>query len=148
MPTKANVHNSVDRLLLKHGLRRTPLRLNLLSALARKSQPVGQGEILALLEKKLPTVDRVSVYRNLRQLKTAGVIHEVHTNQYVLCGHECARHAHVLLFCELCHRFAEPTNHRHLESFFAAAESWRFFDSAKPVFLQGTCRTCTSAGRT
>ena len=134
----------LEKLLARHALRKTPLRLNLLAALKKRRVPARQGELLVQLQKKMPTVDRVSVYRNLNQLKNAGVIHEVDTNRYVLCEHECEVHAHILLFCERCRRHVEPHDHRQIESLFAALAPFRFFSLKAPVFLQGVCRECES----
>lgn len=132
----------IDGVLEKHGLKKTPLRRNILLAFAEAKTSLSQASLIEIISKELEAVDRVSIYRNLVHLKEAGVLHEVDANSYVFCFHECEEHAHLLLFCQKCHKHQEVKDHDRIESFMLALGSFRFFGKKQPVFLRGVCSSC------
>lgn len=101
-----------------------------------------QGELIEALSRQQDLVDRVSVYRNLGALKGAGVLHEVDNNSYVFCSHECEAHAHLLLFCQVCHRHEEIKDHARIETVMKALAGLRFFGETQPLFFKGVCLNC------
>ena len=94
------------------------------------------------------SIDRVSIYRNLNQFKATGVLHEVESNIYIFCTHECDEHAHLLLFCQRCHKHQEIKDHGRIENFMSALGILRFFGKRQPIVLKGICSACTSAAST
>jgi Fe2+ or Zn2+ uptake regulation protein len=135
---KVQVTGILDRYLLK----KTELRINLLELLLKSRGSFSQAEIIDRLQKKMKTVDRVSIYRNLNQLKLFGIIHELENNKYVACSHDCEQHAHVLMFCQLCDRFSEIKDHQKLNIFFKAMGDFHFLSSRRPLVLKGLCSSC------
>jgi Fe2+ or Zn2+ uptake regulation protein len=135
----------IDVLLEKHGLKKTELRRAILSVLSKRQEPLDQADLLLSLSKTLDRVDRVSVYRNLLQLKEAGVLHEVDSNHYVFCSHECSSHAHLLFFCQKCHKHQEVKDHAKIADVMSALAALRFFGKTEPIFLKGVCTTCSAA---
>lgn len=134
----------IDNVLETHSLKKTPLRRSILLAFAEAKSALTQAELIDVISKELEVVDRVSIYRNLAHLKDAGVLHEVDSNNYVFCSHECADHAHLLLFCQKCHKHQEVKDHDRIGNFMLALGNFRFFGKKQPIFLKGVCTTCTS----
>ncbi|HPI39979.1 MAG TPA: transcriptional repressor [Pseudobdellovibrionaceae bacterium] len=135
-PTKS------EQLLTRFSLKKTDLRLSLLDLFLKEKRSYTQAEILEHLEKRKQSVDRVSVYRNLNQLKAAGIVHEIENNKYVGCNHDCEKHAHVLLYCLSCEKHSEVKDHEKLNQFFKAIENFHFLSPSQAVFLKGLCQAC------
>ncbi len=133
----------IDSVLETHSLKKTPLRRSILLAFAEAKKALTQAELIEVISKELSVVDRVSIYRNLAHLKDAGVLHEVDSNNYVFCSHECEAHAHLLLFCQKCHKHQEVKDHDRISSFMSALGGFRFFGKKQPIFLRGVCTSCT-----
>jgi Fur family ferric uptake transcriptional regulator len=98
-----------SELLRRTGLRRTPVRLGVLSVLAAAQQPLGVAQVL----EKLPEhTDTVTVYRTLNTFTEKRVVHRVRgedrTWRYALSAGggsaepAHAPHAHPHFVCETC----------------------------------------------
>ena len=133
----------IDHVLETHSLKKTPLRRSILLAFAEAKAALTQAELIELISKELGVVDRVSIYRNLASLTKTGVLHEVDSNNYVFCSHECDEHVHLLLFCQKCHKHQEVKDHDRIGSFMSALGEFRFFGKKQPIFLRGVCASCT-----
>lgn len=134
----------IDGLLEKHGLRKTPLRRRIIQALLKTTKPLSQADLITALSQDDDSVDRVSIYRNLSQLCEAGVVHEVDANSYIFCAHECEDHAHLLLFCQQCHKHQEIKDHDRIDRFMKALGTLRFFGTTQPILLRGICESCSA----
>jgi len=138
---------SLDRilnLLSNVGLKKTALRSELLKLLVDSTVPKSQVEIIQTLSKQGKSIDRVSVYRNLKQLKEKGLVHEVDVNQYIFCEHDCDQHAHLLLFCIQCQKHEEIRDHKKINAFMKSLKELSFFSSQSPISLRGICLSCQS----
>lgn len=140
---KAN--SVIDAVLEKHNLKKTLLRRQILLSFMKAKGPITQAELINSILAITKSVDRVSIYRNLNQLKLAGVVHEVEVNNYVFCSHECSDHAHLLLFCQKCHRHQEIKDHSRIEKFMSTLNGFKFFGKQQPIFLRGICTSCTNS---
>jgi Fe2+ or Zn2+ uptake regulation protein len=138
----ADGRQSIDQVLAKHGLKKTDLRARLLELLQKSKLPLSQRDLLHGLESDPQMVDRVTVYRNLNQLKELGVIHEIDTNKYIYCSHQCQSHGHLLLYCQSCDKHQEVTDHKALDFFFKGMNQFQFLSSQKSVSLRGICESC------
>lgn len=83
------------RLLEKHGLSKTPPRLNVLSILAAREVATPE----TYLEKRLGgQVNRVTLYRTLKAFEEKGILHKIldqnGTANYALCSEKCSEHKH------------------------------------------------------
>lgn len=132
----------IDLVLEKHLLKKTTLRRNILLAFVKAKSSLTQAELIAAVSKEIENVDRVSIYRNLMNLKDAGVLHEVDSNNYVYCSHECGAHAHLLLFCQSCRKHQEVRDHQKIHRFMGELGEFRFFGKKQPIFLRGICAGC------
>lgn len=133
-----------EQLLNRFSLKKTDLRINLIELFLKEKRSFSQAEIIEDLEKRSGSVDRVSIYRNLNQLKAAGIVHEIESNKYVSCSHDCEKHAHVLLYCQSCKKHNEVKDHEKLNTFFKAIGDFQFLSANRAVFLKGVCRACAS----
>ena len=133
----------IDTVLEKHSLKKTSLRRKILAAFVENKSSLTQAELIEAVSSDQESVDRVSIYRNLGNLKDAGILHEVDANNYVFCSHECGSHAHLLLFCQNCRRHQEVKDHKKINSFMDELGEFRFFGKKQPIFLKGICAGCT-----
>ena len=94
-------------LLDRHGVRRTPRRLEVLEELARERDDVTAQALWSRLRERDSRTGLATVYRTLSLLSEAGVVdvlsHHGGEQCYRLCGE--AHHHH--LYCERCHRVVE-----------------------------------------
>ncbi len=134
----------VEQILNRFSLKKTDLRIQLIGLFIEDRKSFSQAEIIHELEKKAEPVDRVSIYRNLNQMKAAGIVHEIENNRYVSCSHDCEKHAHVLLYCQSCEKHNEVKDHEKLNSFFEAMGGFQFLSANRAVFLKGICQSCAS----
>lgn len=144
LATKKEILNRVLDLLEHAELKKTSLRTELLQLLIESKTPKSQVEIIQALSKKMTSVDRVTIYRNLKQLKDKGLVHEVDVNQYIFCEHDCDQHAHLLLFCTQCQKHEEIRDHKKINVFMKGLKEFSFFSSENPISLRGTCLSCQS----
>lgn len=135
---------SLDELLDRHGLKKTPLRRALLEKFFASAVPLSQADLIQGLGESLDSVDRVSIYRNLNQMKKAGLVHEVDVNSYVACSHDCGEHPHLLLFCQNCQRHREVKDHSGIAALFNAVKGLKFFSRSEPLYLKGVCEDCAA----
>lgn len=137
-----SIADQAAKLLEQASLKRTTLRLALLQHLIQSKSPCGQMDIIQSLQRDLGNVDRVSVYRNLRQLVQKALVHEVDVNQYIFCEHDCDQHVHLLLFCTSCGSHQEIRDHKKIAPFVAALGQFSFFGTDSPISLRGICLKC------
>lgn len=138
-----NSFKQIDLILERHELKKTQLRRKILLAFTSSKKSLSQGDLIEILSKDDSTIDRVSIYRNLANLKEAGIVHEVDSNSYVFCSHDCDAHAHLLLFCQMCQRHKEVKDHDRIASFMSALGVFGFFGKQQPIFLKGVCIACS-----
>lgn len=90
------------------GLKVTPSRLNVINELAGSHMAYSHAELEALFSK----MDRVTLYRILKDFEDAGLVHKIvdvqGVTRYALCKHSCPdeHHAdeHVHFNCSGCHK--------------------------------------------
>ncbi len=141
---KTSSKSRAEQLLISFSIKKTKLRVNLVNLFLGETRPFSQSEIIESLERTIGSVDRVSVYRNLNQLKEYGIVHEIENNKYVSCTHDCDKHAHVLLYCQACEKHNEIKDHDKLNTFFKAMGGFHFLSANRAIFLKGVCQACAS----
>jgi len=93
-------------LLKKHGLRITPIRINILNKFDKSIHALSAKD----LENGLDNPDRITLYRTIKSFESKGIIHKAVDGtdvvKYALCDHECDEndhhHHHVQFHCEKC----------------------------------------------
>jgi Fur family ferric uptake transcriptional regulator len=97
---------SIGELLHSHGLKRTPIRVQILEIFMDHDFALSASDLIASTEQ-----DRVTIYRALSSFEERGILHkasiDVNGAKYALCNHNCPgkphpeKHAHFI--CEICH---------------------------------------------
>ncbi len=86
---------TIQSLLKKHKLRRTPARSKILELYLDRNHALSHKEIEDVLS---DSHDRVTIYRTLSTFEEKGIIHRVFDNnpsiRYALCGTECNHDHH------------------------------------------------------
>lgn len=144
-PFQSSELSKVDQVLDRHELKKTALRRSILLAFLKAKGPLTQADLIASLSRLIAACDRVSIYRNLAHLKEAGILHELETNKYVFCSHECDSHGHLLLYCWKCQKHQEIKDHDRIGSFMSSLGRFGFFDKGQSVFLKGVCSACSKS---
>ena len=135
----------IGELLRSHGLKRTPIRIEILEVFMNHDVALSA---MVLLEKLPKERDRVTIYRALSSFEDSGIIHRASEDQtgikYALCSEHCSteshqdRHAHFL--CEECNETYCLQNVKIPD----VAVNDGFKVSGMNFVLNGVCRNCRS----
>lgn len=98
----------IGDLLHAHGLKKTPIRTEMLHLFMHHEAALSASDIVAKMKARH---DRVTVYRALSSFEANGILHKASEDgqgvKYALCGHSCPdeahtdQHAHFV--CDECH---------------------------------------------
>ena len=104
-----NRQKHITDLLHAHGLRKTPIRTEMLALFIKHDTALSASDIIARMKSKH---DRVTVYRALSSFEDHGILHRASEDErgvkYALCGQHCPgeshadQHAHFI--CDQCHQ--------------------------------------------
>lgn len=99
----------IGDLLHAHGLKKTPIRTEMLDLFMNHDFALSASDIVAKMK---AGHDRVTVYRALASFEEHGILHKASEDgqgvKYALCGHSCPdethadQHAHFV--CDECHQ--------------------------------------------
>jgi len=129
-------------ILKQHEIKKTPARMAMISVLQTNKYPMSEMDIK---ERMADLYDRVTFYRNVQTLATAGIIHKIVADNTTVCyalnicdhGHNhTAEHAH--FFCEACHAVI-CMNQIKIPSY-ELPNGFKFADC--DVIIKGTCEKC------
>lgn len=103
-----NDKQTIGDILKSHGLRRTPIRTQILEVFMKNEFALSAGDLMA---KMSTSQDRVTVYRALASFEEHGIVHKASEDgqgvRYALCHNSCPSephaetHAHFV--CNECH---------------------------------------------
>lgn len=134
--------NSADHIHSK-GLKATPVRMKVLDELSKTHLALSQSE----LESTFRKVDRITLYRALRDFEEAGIVHKIvdmnGTTRFAICSDDCpdATHneEHVHFNCQRCHKMF-CLQHTHIPDIQLPPG---FTHSGINVLVQGICNKCS-----
>ncbi len=138
----------VEKLCADKGLRLTPLRRNVMQALAESHVPLGAYEIVERLAAKGDRTPAMSVYRVLDFLVSEGLAHRIESrNAFLACGHvHESGDVVVFLICETCGATQEVASHAIGRDLAWAARSAGFEPRQRVLEVAGTCARCRPQG--
>ena len=151
----AHAHRGTDDVVMRaehlcraRGLQFTPLRRDVLAAVAAEPGPLGAYDIAERMSLPGRRVAAVSVYRALDFLTEQGLVHRIASrNAFVSCGHAHADRAGlVFLICRTCGGIAEitaPAVETELDRTLAGVG---FRSSGRILEVEGECGACGRAG--
>jgi Fur family ferric uptake transcriptional regulator len=132
-------------LLRAHGLRKTPIRTEMLTLFMKHNAALSASDIIAKLKSGH---DRVTVYRALGSFEERGILHRASEDErgvkYALCGQHCPdephadQHAHFI--CQECHE----TYCLEEVKVPKVAVSDEFLVDRTNYTLSGTCKACNA----
>ncbi|MCG8390669.1 MAG: transcriptional repressor [Cytophagales bacterium] len=99
----------IGDLLSAHGLKKTPIRMEMLGLFMDHDFALSASDIVAKMTSKR---DRVTVYRALSSFEESGILHRASEDgqgvKYALCGKNCPgeahTHQHAHFICEECNQ--------------------------------------------
>ena len=140
-----NNQQFIADLLRAHGLRRTPIRREMLALFIKHDTALSASDVLSKMKSRL---DRVTVYRALSSFEERGILHRASEDErgikYALCGQHCPdeshadQHAHFI--CDECHQTYCLEEVKVPE----VAVSSEFSVNRKNYTLSGTCKACNT----
>lgn len=137
----------VEQRCALRGLRLTPLRRNVMKALAETHAPLGAYDIVQQLAAAGDPVPPMSVYRVLDFLVAEGLAHRIESrNAYLACTHpHDAEEVVVFLICERCGLTREVASHAVGRDLAWAARAAGFEPRQRVLEVAGTCAQCREA---
>ena len=136
-----------ERLCRERGLQFTPLRRDVLAAVAAEPGPLGAYDIAERLSGPGRRVAAVSVYRALDFLTDQGLVHRIASrNAFVSCGHAHSDRAGlVFLICRTCGGIAEITAPALETELDRTLADVGFRPSGRILEVEGECCACARA---
>lgn len=137
----------VEACCARKGLRMTPLRRNVMKALAESHVPLGAYEIVQKLADGGDPTPPMSVYRVLDFLVAEGLAHRIESrNAYLACGHpHDGDEVVVFLICDRCGLTREVASHAVGRDLSWAARAAGFEPRQRVLEVAGTCTHCREA---
>lgn len=134
----------VEQCCLEKGLRLTPLRRNVMRALAQSHTPLGAYDIVERLAAEGEGAPPMSVYRVLDFLVAEGLAHRIESrNAYLACTHpHDIDEVVVFLICERCGLTREVGSHAVGRDLAWAARAAGFTPRQRVLEVAGTCARC------
>jgi Fur family peroxide stress response transcriptional regulator len=141
MPENEKKERLIER-LRGAGLRLTPQRLAIYSALVDSDQHPNAQQLYEDLQAQLPSLSPATVYNTLQALVEEGLVHEIGDAGDGVIHYDADLEPHLNLICTRCHRIDDF----HLEEIKAAdrtvtAESGYQLQGARLVYY-GICPAC------
>lgn len=133
-----------DALVSERGQRLTELRKQVLRLLCEQDGPIKAYDLLDLIKgtgiAKPPTV-----YRALRFLQEAGLVHKIESlNAFVACNHNCHDNTAVFMICTSCGRSEEIHAQETARTLNREVNLTNFSVERAVIETHGICGTCTS----
>lgn len=137
----------VEQRCIEKGLRLTPLRRNVMKALAESHAPVGAYDIVQRLADAGEPAPPMSVYRVLDFLVAEGLAHRIESrNAYLACAHPHeSGEVVVFLICERCSDTREVASHAIGRDLAWAARAAGFEPRQRVLEVAGSCARCRNA---
>lgn len=133
---------NVTDYIREKGLKATPVRLKVLEELSGTHQALSHTELEATFNK----VDRITLYRVLKDFEEAGIVHKIigpdGTTRFAVCKHDCpgVTHTedHVHFNCLSCHKIF-CLEHTHTPIIKLPTG---FRSTGINTIVQGVCKHC------
>ncbi|MFM2484559.1 Fur family transcriptional regulator [Celerinatantimonas yamalensis] len=140
----AHLVQSAEYYCSQNQQRMTPNRRHVLAILAAHQAPMSAYEILEAMRPKQASIKPPTVYRALKFLLDAGIIHNIEsTNQYLICNHLEHPHQPQLLVCQICGHVEElPLTEHMQQQLNESAQVNGFHLIHHAIELHGICHNC------
>ncbi len=132
---------SCEKTLRNKGLRLTPQRRMILDIIHRRTEHLTAEDIINYVQKKMPGVNKSTIYRTLELLEQSGCVFKSESGNGTIYHHAEEGHHHHLV-CQKCERTIECN-----EDLFAPVEKALYKEHGfqvdfKHIVINGLCRDC------
>lgn len=135
--------STAEKICEERKLRLTPLRRRVLELVWNRHAPIGAYDILGTLKKGEGALEPPTVYRALKFLQDAGLVHRIDSlNAFIGCESPQAGHAAQFLVCRKCHRVTELDDPTISGLLVDKARVLGFSTDAQDIEIKGLCSTC------
>ncbi|MEM6603971.1 MAG: Fur family transcriptional regulator [Pseudomonadota bacterium] len=140
-----NMIKHVENICAQKGIRFTKLRRHVFELIWQYSKPVKAYDLLAELQKQIPSAKPITIYRALDFLMEHGFIHKVHRlNAYISCTDpEHLGKPLCLLVCTECHGVKDSRDDNYSALFKDILEHHNFKCSNQTLEIEGVCKNCS-----
>ena len=131
----------------ERGERLTPMRRQVLEALAESHKPLGAYEIMEKIAGNGPRPAPITIYRALEFLRDNGLVHRIESRSaFVACvGNHQSDAVVAFLICERCGAVGEAPAAAVGQTLTAAVKSAGFSPKMSVIEITGTCSHCTKS---
>lgn len=134
---------AAEKICTERKLRLTPMRRRVLELVWNRHAPIGAYDILRALKKGEGALEPPTVYRALKFLQDAGLIHRIDSlNAFIGCESPENAHAAQFLVCKSCSRVTELDDPSISRLLAQKAKVVGFTTDAQDVEIKGVCATC------
>ena len=129
--------------LKEKGLKLTPQRRLIVDIIHDTQSHLTAEDIIASVQKKMPGVNKSTIYRTLELLEQAGCVLKSESTDHFIYHHAEEGHHHHLI-CSRCGQTIECSERLFLPVEKALAEKYGFQVDFKHMVINGLCRSCRS----
>jgi len=127
--------------LREKGLKLTPQRRLIIDIIHDADTHMTAENLIARVQKKMPGVNKSTIYRTLELLEQSGCVYKSETRDQVIYHHAEEGHHHHLI-CSSCGRTIECEESIFLPVKKALGRKYGFQVSFKHIVMQGICDEC------
>jgi Fur family zinc uptake transcriptional regulator len=139
-----NAMQRAEEICLRHKVKFTKLRQNILKLIWGNKIPLKAYEILETLKINFPSAKPITIYRTLDFLLTNKLIHKLETqNSFIPCSHpQSTEHHCYFIVCLKCNKVVEGCEDDLLKAIFNSLGDRHFIPSKIVLEIQGVCIDC------
>jgi Fur family transcriptional regulator, ferric uptake regulator len=127
--------------LKKNGLRLTPQRKIILDLIHERGEHITAEEIINFVQKKMPEVNKSTIYRTLELLGKAGCVYKSESGNEIVF-HHAAEGCHYHVICQKCGKTADIEEDLFQSVEDTLKEEYGFLVNFKHIVIQGLCENC------
>jgi Fur family transcriptional regulator, ferric uptake regulator len=132
---------SCFKTLKRKGFRLTPQRRMIVDILHDRVDPLSAEDLIACVQKKMPEVDKSTVYRTLDLLEETGCVFKSESSNGTVYHHAEEGHHHHLV-CTKCGKTVDLEEDLFLPVEKHLSEDYCFQVNFQHMVIQGLCENC------
>lgn len=134
---------TAEKICEERKLRLTPMRRRVLELVWNRHAPIGAYDILGSLKKGEGALEPPTVYRALKFLQDAGLVHRIDSlNAFIGCESPQEGHTAQFLVCRKCQRVLELDDPAISRLLVEKARVLGFATDAQDIEIKGVCAAC------
>jgi Fur family ferric uptake transcriptional regulator len=131
--------------LKEKGLKLTPQRRLIADIIHDAEAHLTAEDIIADVKKRMPGVNRSTIYRTLELLEETGCVFKSESGDHPIYYHAEEGHAHHLV-CQKCGKTIDCNETFFVPVEISVAEKYGFQVNFKHVVISGLCKECGNTG--